>query len=123
MARLKSKQISDFDNSLTTLTDWQNTTNATIPNARDIADHFVPEYAMTVDRFTGLTITSTSAFTLTTSVAVSGNQVALVAIYINGLKLDENVITSVSGTTINCAAIDYDIDTVDVVEIHYVQDH
>lgn len=123
MGRLKSKQISDFNNSISGLAGWQAATNDEIPNSRDIADHFVPEYAMAVDRFTGLTVTSTSAWTITTSNAVSGNHTALVAVYVNGLKLDESDITSVSGTTINMAAISYDLDTIDVIEVHYVQDH
>lgn len=123
MGRLKSKQIQDFNDNISGLSGWQAATNDEIPNSRDIADHFVPEYAMTVDRFTGLNITSTSAWSITTSVAVSGNHTALCAIYVNGLKIDENAITSISGTTVNVSAIGYDIDTVDVVEVHYVQDH
>lgn len=123
MGKIKSKQIDDFNNNISGLAGWQAATNQEIASSRDIADHFVPEYAMTVDRFTGQTISSTSAWTLTTSVAVSGNHTALVAIYINGLKLDEDSITSISGTTINVGAIAYDIDTVDIIEVHYVQDH
>jgi len=123
MSSIKSKQIDDFNNNISGLAGWQAATNNEIPNSRDIADHFVPEYAMVVDVFTGQPITSTSAWTLTTSNDVSGNHTSLIVIYVNGIKLDESYLTSVSGTTVNIGAIPYDIETSDKIEIHYIQDH
>lgn len=123
MGRLKSKQIHDFNDSINGLAGWSATTNNEIPNARDIADNFVPEYALVVEEFIGLTIASTSAWSLTLSNNVSGDHIGLISVYVNGVKLKRAAFNSVSGTTLSLNAIDYDIDAQDVIEIHYVQAH
>lgn len=120
MASLKSKQISDFNSSVT----WSSATSTEIPNSKDIQNAFIPESSLMVDEFTGISIaSSTTSWDITLTSNVQSNSVEFVTVYINGMKLKTVQVFSVSNNVVTMSALPYDIDVDDVIEVHYVETH
>jgi len=119
MSHVKSKQISDFNENI----DWNVATNDEIPNSLDVRETFVPEYSIVSEELVGQTITSTSAWSLTLANDVNNNDIGLVTVCINGVKISKSDHASVSGNILNMNPIGYDIDTNDIVEVQYVKTH
>lgn len=120
MANLKSKQIGDFNNNVT----WTSASNTEIPNSKDIQNQFVPEDAMILEEFTNQTISATSSqWTLTVTHNIQSNSASLVTLFVNGFKMRSSLTSSVSNKVITFDALGYDIDTIDVIEVHYIKNH
>lgn len=120
MATLKSKQIHDFNNSVT----WTSASDSEIPNSKDIQNQFVPEDSMILEEFTNQTKASTSAqWTLTVTHNIQSNSASLVTLFVNGFKMRSSLTSSVSNNVITFDALGYDIDTIDVLEVHYIKNH
>lgn len=120
MATLKSKQIHDFNNSVT----WTSASDSEIPNSKDIQNQFVPEDSMILEEFTNQTKSSTSAqWTLTVTHNIQSNSASLVTLFVNGFKMRSSLISSVSNKVITFDALGYDIDSIDVLEVHYIKNH
>lgn len=120
MSRLKSKQIVDFNNSVT----WTSATNQEIPNSKDVQNQFIPENSMIIEEFTNQTITATSAqWTLTVTHNVQNNSASLVTLFINGFKMRSSLTSSVNNKVITFNGLGYDIDSIDVIELHYIKNH
>lgn len=120
MSNLKSKQIGDFNNNVT----WTSASNTEIPNSKDIQNQFVPEDAMILEEFTNQTISATSSqWTLTVTHNIQSNSASLVTLFVNGFKMRSSLTSSVSNKVITFDALGYDIDTIDVIEVHYIKNH
>lgn len=120
MASLKSKQISDFNPSVT----WSSATNKEIPNTKDIQNAFIPKDALVVDEFTGVSIASSSSnWDITLTGDVQSNDPNYVTVYINGMKLKTVQVSAVSGNVVTMLALPYDIAPDDVIEVHFVEYH
>lgn len=120
MATLKSKQIHDFNNSVT----WTSASDSEIPNSKDIQNQFVPEDSMILEEFTNQTKASASAqWTLTVTHNIQSNSASLVTLFVNGFKMRSSLISSVSNKVITFDALGYDIDSIDVLEVHYIKNH
>lgn len=120
MATLKSKQIHDFNNSVT----WTSASDSEIPNSKDIQNQFVPEDSMILEEFTNQTKASTSAqWTLTVTHNIQSNSASLVTLFVNGFKMRSSLISSVSNNVITFDALGYDIDSIDILEVHYIKNH
>ena len=117
MAQLKSKQISDFNSNI----DWALVSSSEIPNSKDVNNTFVPEASLLVEKFLNQTITSSAAWSLALSYDVEDNNAGLVTLYINGVKY--GIVSSVSANTVYFDALEFDIDGLDIVEVHYVKKH
>ena len=119
MAGIKSKQLQDFNNNVT----WTSATSREIPNSKDIMNEFVPEDSLIIETFTNQTISSNGqTWQLNLSYQVQGNDTNMVTLFINGLKI-QDAASSISVQTITFNAIDYDIDSLDVLEVHYIKAH
>lgn len=120
MAQLKSKQIKEFNDSVT----WTAANSEEIPNSKDIQNNFVPESAMIIEEFTSQSISSaTASWQLTLSNNVMSNDVSFVSLWINGYKALASLTTSVSGAVVTFGALGYDIDSIDTLEVHYIKNH
>lgn len=118
MSSIRSKQINDFNSSVT----WDQTTSSEIPNGRDILNYFLPESSMIFETFLNQTISSsTGAWSLTLSYNVEDNNIALIVLYVNGVKY--NVAQSISGTQVTFDTLPYDIEVNDELEVHYIKQH
>jgi hypothetical protein len=119
MSQLRSKQIFDFNSSIT----WSGATSSEIPNSYDIKQQFLAKDQMAVEEFTNQTIaSSTSQWTLTLSQAVLNDEEDFVSVYVNSLKTDGVLSVSTTGgqSTITIDAYDYNIDSTDVIKVHYI---
>lgn len=120
MATLKSKQILDFNNDVT----WTSATDREIPNSKDIQNQFVPEDSMILEEFTNQTITAAATqWELTVTHNIQNNSANLVTLFINGFKMRSSLTSSVSNNVITFNALGYDIDSIDVIEVHYIKNH
>ena len=124
MSRLRSKQIEDFNSSVT----WSSATNIEIPNTKDIQNNFIPEDNLIIEKFINQTIASDSGnWTVITTKDVHGLAATNITLFINGLKIDDaavSVADNGSNTSqITFKQIAYDIDTADIFEVHYIKDH
>jgi hypothetical protein len=118
MAKLKSKQISDFNPNVV----WSAATATEIPNSKDIQNNFLPEAAMVIEDFSGNSITSsTGSWQLVLSSNVQNNDLDLVTIFVNGVKT--NGVISVNGTIVTIHQYAYDIEADDILEVHYIKEH
>lgn len=120
MASLKSKQISNFNDSV----NWTLATDREIPNSKDIQNQFVPEDSMMLEEFTNQTITATTTqWTLTVTHDIQHNSASLITLFVNGFKMRSSLTSSVSNNVITFNALGYDIDSIDVIEVHYIKNH
>jgi len=124
MSRVKSKQISDFNPAVT----WTSATNTEIPNTKDIQNQFIPEDNLIIEKFINQTIASDAGtWSIITSYDVHELTINNITLFINGLKIDEaavSVADNGSNTSeITFKQIDYDIDSDDIFEVHYIKDH
>jgi hypothetical protein len=118
MSLVRSKQISDFNSNVV----WSAANSNEIPNTKDIQNNFVPESAMVIEDFSGSSIvSSTGPWQLVLTSNVQNNDLDLVTIYVNGVKT--NGVTSINGNIITIEQYPYDIETDDVLEIHYIKEH
>lgn len=120
MASLKSKQISNFNDSV----NWTLATDREIPNSKDIQNQFVPEDSMMLEEFTNQTIAATTTqWTLTVTHDIQHNSASLITLFVNGFKMRSSLTSSVSNNVITFNALGYDIDSIDVIEVHYIKNH
>lgn len=124
MSRVKSKQISDFNPAVT----WTSATDKEIPNTKDIQNQFIPEDNLIIEKFINQTIASdVGTWSVITSFDVHDLATNNITLFINGLKIDEaavSVADNGSNTSeITFKQIDYDIDSDDIFEVHYIKDH
>jgi hypothetical protein len=124
MSRVKSKQISDFNPAVT----WTSATDKEIPNTKDIQNQFIPEDNLIIEKFINQTIASdVGTWSIITSFDVHELTANNITLFINGLKIDEaavSVADNGSNTSeITFKQIDYDIDSDDIFEVHYIKDH
>lgn len=124
MSRVKSKQISDFNPTVT----WTSATDKEIPNTKDIQNQFIPEDNLIIEKFINHTIASDAGtWSIITSFDVHELTTNNITLFINGLKIDEaavSVADNGSNTSeITFKQIDYDIDNDDIFEVHYIKDH
>ena len=124
MSRVKSKQISDFNPAVT----WPSATDKEIPNPKDIQNQFIPEDNLIIEKFINQTIASdVGTWSIITSFDVHELTANNITLFINGLKIDEaavSVADNGSNTSeITFKQIDYDIDSDDIFEVHYIKDH
>lgn len=124
MSRVKSKQISDFNPAVT----WTSATDKEIPNTKDIQNQFIPEDNLIIEKFINQTIASdTGTWSVITSFDVHELAANNITLFINGLKIDEAAISVVDNgnntSEITFKQIDYDIDSDDIFEVHYIKDH
>ena len=124
MSRVKSKQISDFNPAVT----WTSATDKEIPNTKDIQNQFIPEDNLIIEKFVNQTIASDAGtWSVITSFDVHDLATNNITLFINGLKIDEaavSVADNGSNTSeITFKQIDYDIDSDDIFEVHYIKDH
>lgn len=120
MSSLKSKQISNFNDNVT----WTSATDQEIPNSKDIQNQFVPEDSMLLEEFTNQTISATSAqWTLTVTHNIQNNSASLITLFVNGFKMRSSLTSSVNNNVITFNALGYDIDSIDVIEVHYIKNH
>jgi hypothetical protein len=124
MSRVKSKQISDFNPAVT----WTSATDKEIPNTKDIQNQFIPEDNLIIEKFINQTIASdVGTWSIITSFDVHELTANNITLFINGLKIDEaavSVVDNGSNTSeITFKQIDYDIDSDDIFEVHYIKDH
>ena len=127
MARLKSKQIKEFQSTQTTA--FRNAQGTLLGNTKDIPstaavqNEFVPEDSLVIETFINQTkSSSTGGWSLTISNRVQNDDPNLVSLFINGLKI-KNAVRTISGTTLNFNQIDYDLDAIDEIEVHYIRTH
>lgn len=127
MARLKPKQIEGFE--VTNTTAFSNAgsivaNESTFPSTAAVQNEFIPEHSLIVEQFTGLSFaSSTSQWAITLSNTVQNDDVDMVTVFVNGVKLMDNYTVSVSGATVQMAVLAYDIESNDIVEVHYVESH
>ena len=120
MASLKSKQISDFNSSVT----WSSATSTEIPNSKDIQNAFIPKDSLVIDEFTGVSIPSSSGnWDITLTANVQSNDPSYVTVYVNGIKLKTVQIASVLNNVVTMLALPYDIVSDDTIEVHFVETH
>lgn len=120
MASLKSKQISDFNSSVT----WSSATSTEIPNSKDIQNAFIPKDSLVIDEFTGVSIPSSSNnWDITLTANVQSNDPSYVTVYVNGIKLKTVQIASVLNNVVTMLALPYDIVSDDTIEVHFVETH
>lgn len=124
MSRVKSKQISDFNPAVT----WTSATDKEIPNTKDIQNQFIPEDNLIIEKFINQTIASDAGtWSVITSFDVHELAANNITLFINGLKIDEAAISVVDNgnntSEITFKQIDYDIDSDDIFEVHYIKDH
>lgn len=120
MASLKSKQIADFNSSVT----WSSATSTEIPNSKDIQNAFIPKDSLVIDEFTGVSIPSSSGnWDITLTANVQSNDPSYVTVYVNGIKLKTVQIASVLNNVVTMLALPYDIVSDDTIEVHFVETH
>lgn len=124
MSRVKSKQISDFNPAVT----WTSATDKEIPNTKDIQNQFIPQDNLIIEKFINQTIASdVGTWSVITSFDVHELAINNITLFINGLNIDEaavSVADNGSNTSeITFKQIDYDIDSDDIFEVHYIKDH
>lgn len=120
MASLKSKQIADFNSSVT----WSSATSTEIPNSKDIQNAFIPKDSLVIDEFTGVSIPSSSSnWDITLTANVQSNDPSYVTVYVNGIKLKTVQIASVLNNVVTMLALPYDIVSDDTIEVHFVETH
>lgn len=127
MSKLRPKQIEGFE--ITNVTAFNDGTQiianeTTFPSTAAVQNEFIPERALIVDRFTGLSVnSSSSAWNITLNKNVQEDNVDLVTVFVNGIKLMDNSVVSVSGSVVTMSQLMYDIESEDIVEVHYVESH
>jgi len=127
MSKLRPKQIEGFEiTNVTAFNDGSQiiANETTFPSTAAVQNEFIPERALIVEQFTGLAINSSStAWNITLNKTVQEDNVDMVTVFINGVKLMDNFTASVSGSVVTMAQLDYDIDAYDIIEVHYVESH
>jgi hypothetical protein len=119
MSQLRSKQISDFSQTV----NWNNALLTEIPSAASIKDQFIAQDQLAVDSFTGSYPSSGGTWSLTLSDDVLNDDPELVTIYVNGVKT--NGVSSVTGNVIIIDQYGYDVDfnDGDTLKVHYVKEY
>jgi hypothetical protein len=119
MSQLKSKQISDFSQTV----DWNNALLTEIPSSSSIKDQFIAKDQLAVDSFTGSYPSGSGTWSVVLSDDVLNDDPELVTIYVNGVKT--NGVSSVNGNTIIVEQYGYDIDfnDGDILKVHYVREY
>lgn len=127
MAQLKPKQIAGFE---VTNTAAFNDGSQIVANEQTFAstaaiqNEFIPEQSLIIEQFTGLTFaSSTQQWNITLNNTVQQDNVDMVTVFVNGVKLMDNHTVSVSGTVVTMAQLLYDIEGDDIIEVHYVESH
>ena len=127
MSQLKPKQIEGFRPQREVAFKFGGVENAsvtTFASTAAIANAFIPEQSLIVEQFTGLTVSSsTSAWNITLSNNVHEDNVDLVTVFVNGVKLMDTFTLSATGNNVTMSTLAYDIAADDVIEVHYVEDH
>ena len=127
MAKLKPKQIAGFE--VTNVDAFNDGTQIvaneeTFASTAAIQNEFIPEQSLIIEQFTGFTFaSSTQQWNITLSNPVQQDNVDMVTVFINGVKLMDNFTVSVSGTVVTMATLSYDIEANDIIEVHYVESH
>lgn len=119
MAQIRSKQIADFNQ----IVDWSNTSLIEIPSSESIKEQFIAQDQLISEDLSGNYSSGGGTWSLTLSDNVLNDDEELVTIYVNGVKT--NGVLSVSGTpsTIIIDQYGYDIDTNDILKVHYVRQY
>jgi len=113
---IKSKQIINFNSNV----NWNSASSIEIPNTKDIQNNFVPLDSMIIEEFSNININSSSGdWQLILSYFVQDNDIDLVTIFVNGLKT--NGVKSINNNILTIEAYSYDIDTEDIIEVHYIK--
>lgn len=117
MSKIRSKQISDFSESVT----WANASSTQIPSAESIKNQFIAQDQLAVDVFVDNYSSGGGTWSVTLSEDVLNDDPELVTIYVNGVKT--NGVQSVTGSVLIIGQYGYDIDINDSLKIHYVKSY
>lgn len=127
MAKLKPKQIAGFEVTNTSAFNdgTQIVANETsFASTAAIQNEFIPEQSLIIEQFSGLSFeSSTQSWSITLTKTVQDDNVDLVTVFINGVKLMDDYTVGVSGNLVSMATLAYDIESNDIIEVHYVESH
>jgi hypothetical protein len=127
MAKLRPKQIEGFE--VTNIDAFNDGTQivaseTTFPSTAAVQNEFIPEQSLLIEKFTGLVVNSlTQPWSLTLSKAVQNDDTSLVTVFVNGVKLMDDVTLGASANLVTMSTLDYNIEASDIIEVHYVESH
>lgn len=127
MAKLKPKQIEGFEATRTSaFNDGSQivASEATFPSTAAVQNEFIPEQSLIIQQFTGLTANSlTQPWSITLASSVQNDDSSFVTVFVNGVKLMDNATLGASANVITMGTLLYDIESNDIIEVHYVESH
>lgn len=127
MAQLRPKQIKGFE--VTNTSAFNDGTQIvaneqTFASTAAIQNEFIPEQSLIIEQFTGVSFpSSTQGWNITLMNPVQNNSADMVTVFVNGVKLMDNATEAVTGNVVKMAQLSYDIDSIDIIEVHYVETH